>query len=223
MLSKRRLSTSAFFLAFVLHTTYQISRGFFNGAFTIRPVFGETFFLPWCIALLSLIIILYSRKEKAGSSIVFLVFSLCLIALMLPKGVSPPVIKSKTIFADLFFLFEVLAHASFGIGAWLALLFILGKASQKDRLFSNFVVWGFAFFTVAQVVGAVWAYLGWSTPFLWGDRHLKSVSTWIYYACFLHLSLFKEWNLKKRAYFALTGFIFILAGLFAYSFQSIFG
>ena len=210
LFSKRKLSISIFFSAFFLHTLSQISRAFFTGVLIIRPVFGEPFFLPWCIALLSLIIIFCLKREKEGSSIIFLVFSLCLVALLLPKGISPPFLKSKTIFADLFFLFEVIAHASFGIGAWLALLFILEKSPREDRLFSDFIIWGFALYTVSQVVGAVWAYLGWSSPFMWSDRHLQSVVIWLYYSCFLHLFLLKEWNLKKRAYFGLSGFVLVL-------------
>ena len=219
LLSKRKPSIFIFSLAFFVHTVSQISRGFFTGPLIIRPIFKEPFFLPWCIAMLALILIFSLKREKEGSSLILPVFLLCFIALFLPGEVFPHFLKSRTIFPDLFFLFEVLAYGFFGVGAWLALLVLLEKVPPKDRLFSSFIICGFAFYTVAQILGAIWAYLGWSSPFLWGDRHLKSVAVWVYYACFLHLFLLKRWNLKKSSYFVLIGFGFILIELFTYNFQ----
>ncbi|HQL83891.1 MAG TPA: cytochrome c biogenesis protein CcsA, partial [Spirochaetota bacterium] len=65
-------------------------------------------------------------------------------------------------------------------------------------------VWGFVLYSVAQVTGAIWCYLGWGNTFQWGPRHMSSASLWLVYAAFLHLRFIPGWSGRRRAWFAVA-------------------
>ncbi|MBE0426157.1 MAG: cytochrome c biogenesis protein CcsA [Nitrospirae bacterium] len=212
-LKKERLAEFLFITAFVLHTISQISRGWFIGIFTPNAIFEGVFFLPWCLAFLVLGLRLFIKDRDLGYTALILILFLSLIALIYPKGIFPPSPKVKTIFSPLFHFSEILAHAFFGLGAWFSLLYLQGK--ENARIFHSMVIWGFIFYSIAQVVGAIWCYLGWANLFNWSDRHMQSATVWCFYAAFLHLRFLPAWDMKKKALFSLAGFILLL--FFSYS------
>ncbi len=135
-----------------------------------------------------------------------------LIAACFPQGILPPSPKTGSLFAPLFFLFEVFAHACFLMGALLAACHLKGVAEASR--FHGLIVWGFIFYSMAQIVGAAWCYQGWSAPFHWGERHLQSASLWCFYATYVHLNFLAKWDAERRAGFALAGALPVL--LFSY-------
>ncbi len=210
---KKRLTDFLFIIGFIFHTISQISRGWVIGIFAPNAMFEGVFFLPWCLAFLTL----YLRSSKKDRDLIYTaiipILFFLLIALIYPKGIFPPSPKVQTVFSPLFFFFEVVAHACFCMGAWFSLWYLRGK--EHARIFHSFVIWGFILYSIAQVVGAIWCYLGWATLFNWSDRHMQSATLWCYYAAFLHLRFLPAWDMKKKALFSLAGFILIL--FFSYS------
>jgi hypothetical protein len=176
-------------------------------------MFEGVFFLPWCLACLVLGLRFFSKDKDLIYTTLVLIFILSVIALLYPKGIFPPSPKVKTIFSPLFFFFEVFAHACFILGAWFAFWYLRGK--ENARIFHSFVIWGFIFYSIAQVVGAIWSYLGWATLFNWSNRHMQSATLWCFYAAYVHLRFLPAWDMKKKAMFSLVGFLLVL--FFSYS------
>jgi hypothetical protein len=137
-------------------------------------------------------------------------------ALIYPAGVAPPTPQEATIFSPLFFCSEVLAHAFFLLGGWYALLYLIGK--DKGELFHSSLLWGFVLYSLSQIVGAVWAYLGWAAPLHWSERHLQSASIWCFYAAYIHLRFLSHWTIKNKAWFAVCGLVLVLAFTYGHHF-----
>jgi len=216
----RRQEIHYFFLliGFFLHTLFQLSRGLFLGTWLPNSIFDGTYFLPWSMAFIGLGMRWFSNDEKNKAVIHSMIIPICLfslLALVFPKGIIPPDPKTETIFVALYYSVDTIAQACFILGAWFAIFHLKGK--DADRVFNSFLIWGFIFYSISQVVGAYWAYLGWATPIHWSTKHLQSASIWCYYAAVLHLRYFPTWNSKHEARFSLAGFFLLL--IFNYSTQ----
>jgi ABC-type transport system involved in cytochrome c biogenesis permease subunit len=219
LLKKEQVAEVFFIVGFVSHTVSQITRGFYLGFFFANPMFNEISFLPWCLAFLGLLLLRFKDDIKLFSHILIPVFLFALIALLYPKGVIPPFAKNQTFFSPLFFACEVLAHACFIMGTWLAFFYVRKKIEVP--IFHDLVIWGFVLFSLSQVFGAIWAYLGWGSPFHWADRHLGSAAIWCYYAAYIHLSFVAKWDLRKRAGVTIAGIVLVLVFTFQYQLSEV--
>ena len=123
----------------------------------------------------------------------------------------------------------------FGIGAVLVgaiLLFRKPIASKLpsleilDDIMYRAIAIGFAFFTVATILGALWAADAWGAYWQWDPKETWALIVWLNYAAWLHLRLMKGLRGTMAAYWALvgllvTGFAFLgvnmfLSGLHSY-------
>lgn len=199
-------------VAFISHTVSQISRGWFIGIFTPHALVEGVFFLPWCLAFFTVGLRFIRHDLWLVYSIQYLLLPSLTFALLYPKGVFSPSPLSQTVFSPLFFVFEVMGHACFILGAWFAFWFLRDRG--EANLYESFLIWGFIFYSIAQVVGAIWCYQGWSTLFNWSERHLQSAALWCYYAAYLHMRFLSSMDLKKRAWFSLAGALLVV--LFSY-------
>lgn len=66
---------------------------------------------------------------------------------------------------------------------------------------------GFAFFTVATVLGAFWAADAWGTYWQWDPKETWAAIVWLNYAAWLHLRLMKGMRGMVAAYWALVGLV----------------
>jgi ABC-type transport system involved in cytochrome c biogenesis permease subunit len=203
----KKISFVSLLAGFVSHTGFLLSRGWLTGILIPNALFEEPFFLPWCIALTVLIVRRLPEKNSQCDSFIIPICFFSLLALFCPKDILPPNPYSQSVLSPMFFSFEVFAHACFIVGAWSALLYIGFK--EKSKLFHSFIVWGFLFYSIAQVVGALWSYFGWATPFHWNNRHLISAGIWCFYAAILHLRYTPNWKVSHEAWLSILGF-FIL-------------
>jgi cytochrome c-type biogenesis protein CcsB len=123
----------------------------------------------------------------------------------------------------------------FGIGAVLVgtILAFRRPISQKlpklevlDDIMYRAIAVGFAFFTVATILGALWAADAWGAYWQWDPKETWALIVWLNYAAWLHLRLMKGMRGTLAAYWALiglliTGFAFLgvnmfLSGLHSY-------
>ena len=181
---------------FILQSFYLIGRGWLGDVFLPNPIVEGPFVLPWCLSLIVLVRSMLQPDDRLGG-LTALVVVFSLFSIFYAKGMIPPTPKKMTVWAMLFFLSESLAHALFYISAWVALMGLIGKESQ-DRYFS-WLAWGFVVYTVAQVTGAIWCFVGWGNTFSWGARHLGSAAIWTFFAASLHLPLIGRWRSKSAA------------------------
>ncbi len=136
-----------------------------------------------------------------------------LITLALPVQIPPPGPFTATWSSPFFFFLEVLAIACFLASGWFAWRQLRGR--ETDALFNSLAIWGFIFYSLAQVVGGIWSYLGWANPFHWGERHLQSAAIWCLYCGYLHTHFDRSFSPRKRAGWALSGAVIVLVVAYA--------
>jgi cytochrome c-type biogenesis protein CcsB len=94
-----------------------------------------------------------------------------------------------------------------------------------DWMYKSIAI-GFAFFTIATILGALWAADAWGTYWQWDPKETWALIVWLNYAAWLHMRLIKNLAGPVSAYWALvgllvTGFAFLgvnmfLSGLHSY-------
>jgi cytochrome c-type biogenesis protein CcsB len=82
-----------------------------------------------------------------------------------------------------------------------------------DDLMYRSIAVGFAFFTVATVLGALWAADAWGTYWQWDPKETWALIVWLNYAAWLHMRLIKGLRGTMAAWWALVG---LLVTVFAF-------
>ncbi len=104
----------------------------------------------------------------------------------------------------------------FGIGAVIVGTILLFRAQIAARLPSfevlddimyRAIAIGFAFFTVATILGALWAADAWGAYWQWDPKETWALIVWLNYAAWLHLRLMKGLRGTMAAYWALVGLL----------------
>ncbi|MBP6019437.1 MAG: c-type cytochrome biogenesis protein CcsB [Burkholderiaceae bacterium] len=104
----------------------------------------------------------------------------------------------------------------FGIGALVVgtILAFRGPISAKlpsleilDDIMYRAIAVGFAFFTVATILGALWAADAWGTYWQWDPKETWALIVWLNYAAWLHMRLIKGLRGSMAAYWALAGLL----------------
>ena len=84
---------------------------------------------------------------------------------------------------------------------------------------------GFPLFTIAILLGSVWADVAWGSFWSWDPKETASLVTWLIYAAYLHLRLSRGWAGRKLALVVIIGFVavvttflgnFVFSGLHGY-------
>jgi hypothetical protein len=214
ILKRDRAAKAFLFFGFLAHTASLVIRGWYFGIFHPMNMFTELYFLPW---VLCGIILWQTRRHGTSKNGITLIVPLCLLialSLIPPVTTLPPFPLTATIFATLFFVVEVIAHGVFLLGGWYGLLYLSGRTTEQS--FNRYAIWGFILYSLAQVLGAAWSYLGWSTPFHWGERHLLSAALWCFYCAYLHLQFSPRWSTIGKARFAVCGALIMLVFTYGY-------
>jgi cytochrome c-type biogenesis protein CcsB len=82
-----------------------------------------------------------------------------------------------------------------------------------DDIMYKAIALGFAFFTIATVLGAMWAAEAWGGYWSWDPKETWALIVWLNYAAWLHLRLTKGWRGRVMAWWAVAG---LLVTLFAF-------
>lgn len=103
---------------------------------------------------------------------------------------------------------------------------VLPDFEVLDDIMYKAIAVGFAFFTIATILGALWAAEAWGAYWQWDPKETWALIVWLNYAAWLHLRLVKGLRGTLSAYWALvglliTGFAFLgvnmfLSGLHSY-------
>lgn len=201
LLNSERLAIRTITGGWSIHTLSQLSRCWRYDYFSLEGVFNATFFLPWCLA--SLIILLWYQQKKHRQVVLSALIPLS--ALIVPVVLWPPACHHPNPFtpswtAHLFFVFEGLATGCFILSGWLAILFL--RRQVDTPLFNRYAIWGFVFYSITQLTGLAWTYLGWGGLFHWGTRHMHSAALWCCYCSYLHMTFVKGFDQQQKARFA---------------------
>jgi cytochrome c-type biogenesis protein CcsB len=102
----------------------------------------------------------------------------------------------------------------FGVSAFIVAGILLGRRRIAERLPSfeilddvmyKSIAVGFAFFTIATVLGALWAAEAWGGYWSWDPKETWALIVWLNYAAWLHMRLMKGLRGTVAAWWALVG------------------
>ncbi|MDH5516973.1 MAG: c-type cytochrome biogenesis protein CcsB [Gammaproteobacteria bacterium] len=117
-------------------------------------------------------------------------------------------------------------YGAFAMSAMLAIAYLLkDKFSQNkviarlpqlqviDDIMYKAIALGFAFFTIATILGAMWAAEAWGGYWSWDPKETWALIVWLNYAAWLHMRLTKGWRGAPMAWWSLIG---LFVTLFAF-------
>lgn len=90
---------------------------------------------------------------------------------------------------------------------------VLPKPEVLEEMMYKSISLGFLFFTIATILGALWAAEAWGRYWSWDPKETWAFIVWLNYAIWLHLRLVSGWRGKVLAWWAIIG---LLVTLFAF-------
>lgn len=110
-----------------------------------------------------------------------------------------------------------IGYGTFALAAMVAIAYLLkSKGVLADRLPSlellddvmyKAIAVGFAFFTIATILGALWAAEAWGGYWSWDPKETWALIVWLNYAAWLHMRLMKGLRGQVAAWWALVGLL----------------
>lgn len=83
----------------------------------------------------------------------------------------------------------------------------LPSAEVLDEMMYKAISIGFLFFTIATILGAMWAADAWGGYWSWDPKETWALIVWLNYAAWLHIRLVKGWRGKPLAWWAVIGLL----------------
>lgn len=90
----------------------------------------------------------------------------------------------------------------------------LPSIDALDTYSYKFAGFGFVFWTITVIAGAIWANEAWGRYWGWDPIETWSLITWLLFGLYLHLRRFSGWRGSKAAYLIILCFLFSLLTLF---------
>jgi cytochrome c-type biogenesis protein CcsB len=120
-----------------------------------------------------------------------------------------------------------IGYGCFALSAMVGIVFLIryraAEGSAMDRMLPGTdllddvmyksIALGFAFFTIATVLGAMWAAEAWGGYWSWDPKETWALIVWLNYAAWLHMRLTKGWRGAPMAWWAVIG---LFVTLFAF-------
>ncbi|MFX1763741.1 c-type cytochrome biogenesis protein CcsB [Paraburkholderia sp. A1RI-2L] len=110
-----------------------------------------------------------------------------------------------------------IGYGSFALSAMVGVAYIMKERGMladrlpaldvlDDVMYKSIAV-GFAFFTIATILGALWAAQAWGGYWSWDPKETWALIVWLNYAAWLHMRLMKGLRGGVAAWWALTGLL----------------
>ena len=120
-----------------------------------------------------------------------------------------------------------IGYGAFALAAMVSVVYLLKAYSKPtswadtrlpslemlDDITYKAIALGFAFFTIATILGAMWAAEAWGGYWSWDPKETWALIVWLNYAAWLHLRFSKGWRGKPMAWWAIVG---LFVTLFAF-------
>jgi cytochrome c-type biogenesis protein CcsB len=91
--------------------------------------------------------------------------------------------------------------------------------TRIDSLMHNAIMLGFPAFTLATVLGAVWAYEAWGRYWAWDPKETWALMVWLIYASYFYFRYVNHWSGRRMAWWSIVGFgvtVFCFLGVNAF-------
>lgn len=89
----------------------------------------------------------------------------------------------------------------------------LPEAATLDRLAYRTIVFAFPIWTLAVVLGAIWAEEAWGRYWGWDPKEVWAFITWVVFAGYLHARATVGWRGRRAAILAVIGFVSLVFNL----------
>lgn len=89
----------------------------------------------------------------------------------------------------------------------------LPSASTLDRLAYRTIVFAFPIWTLAVILGAIWAEEAWGRYWGWDPKEVWAFVTWVVFAGYLHARATVGWRGRRAAVLAVIGFVALVFNL----------
>ena len=133
------------------------------------------------------------------------------------NGIQPLVPALQSYWMKIHVPANFVGYGAFSLAAMVAIAYLLaekGVMSSRlpgtdvlDDLMYKAISVGFAFFTIATILGAVWAAEAWGGYWSWDAKETWALIVWLNYAAWLHLRLVKGLRGPMLAWWALIGLL----------------
>lgn len=132
-------------------------------------------------------------------------------------GIQPLVPALQSYWMKIHVPANFIGYGSFSLAAMVASAYLLAergilasrlpKLEVLDDLMYKSISIGFAFFTIATILGAMWAAEAWGGYWSWDPKETWALIVWLNYAAWLHLRLVKGLRGSMLAWWALVGLL----------------
>jgi cytochrome c-type biogenesis protein CcsB len=110
-----------------------------------------------------------------------------------------------------------IGYGTFALAAMVGIAYLLkanGKLEDRlpplevlDDVMYKAIAVGFAFFTIATILGALWAAEAWGGYWSWDPKETWALIVWLNYAAWLHMRLMKGLRGQVAAWWAVVGLL----------------
>ncbi len=133
------------------------------------------------------------------------------------NGIQPLVPALQSYWMKIHVPANFIGYGSFSLAAMVASAYLLSERGilrsrlpslevLEDLMYKSIAV-GFAFFTIATILGAMWAAEAWGGYWSWDPKETWALIVWLNYAAWLHLRLVKGLRGPMLAWWALIGLL----------------
>ena len=181
-------------------------------------------FILFCL-ITSLLYLFYEEKfntKKLGAFVLIVInaavgFILWYTFDRHADGVQPLVPALQSYWMKIHVPANFIGYGAFSIAAMVSIAYLLSakkilasylpKLAVLDDLIYKSIAIGFIFFTVATILGAIWAAEAWGGYWSWDPKETWALIVWLNYAAWLHYRIVKGLRGSILAWWALIGLI----------------
>ncbi|MBI5159853.1 MAG: c-type cytochrome biogenesis protein CcsB [Micrococcales bacterium] len=234
----QRIGTALVIIAWLVHVTGAVIRGFANGHVPWTNMFEFAMIGTAIMVGVFLVLNLWRDVRFLGTyitGIVAILLGVATVNFYVQVTPLPPALQSAWLVVHVFV--ATLGTGFFAVGAGLSILQLmqtrrdrgglprwnflatLPTAGQLESVAYRVVVVGFVFWTFTLIAGAIWAERAWGRYWGWDTKEVWTFIIWVLFAGYIHARATRGWRGSRAAYLAIIGFG---AVLFNYSVVNLF-
>ncbi|MCK5335723.1 MAG: c-type cytochrome biogenesis protein CcsB [Gammaproteobacteria bacterium] len=172
---------------------------------------------------------LYKNKNMGGFVLLVISAAVGFIYWYASKGaadIKPLVPALQSYWMKIHVPANFVGYGAFAMSAMLAIAYLIKEKFADnsvvkripdlqiiDDIMYKAIALGFAFFTIATILGAMWAAEAWGGYWSWDPKETWALIVWLNYAAWLHMRLTKGWRGAPMAWWSIIG---LFVTLFAF-------
>ena len=172
---------------------------------------------------------LYKNKSMGGFVLLVISAAVGFIYWYASKGaadIKPLVPALQSYWMKIHVPANFVGYGAFAMSAMLAIAYLLKEKFTDNTIIQRLpelqviddimykaIALGFAFFTIATILGAMWAAEAWGGYWSWDPKETWALIVWLNYAAWLHMRLTKGWRGTPMAWWSIIG---LFVTLFAF-------